>query len=403
MSMKIMELKQQAAFATNKADAIISAAERAGRELTEAESQDVSMCMAAATSHQRDIKQRESRTSLASLVPNARNRVIMEGGRQFSVPRAPQLSHEYADAFYAYVGSNGAQLDAALYEGSEGLGGYAVPSMVDGNIVPLAPNEMSVRQLASVIPTAMDIRIPQKGSFGVAAVKAESTTSVPTVFAETDPTLTQITLSAYMAGICETVSWELAQDVPSFQAFCVDDMILAQQMFEENWYVDGTGVNQPQGLLGNVGAGVTGEVADANGNLLSLAAIMDVIGTLNSVYHPGAAFLMQRATGVALRKAQLQANLFEPAFTRVDGQDFLFGYPVSYSASMPSVAPGATPVLFGNFKMGYVIGDRGGSGINVKILDQPKALQGQLMLLAYRRTDGRVRRSEAIQGLTLHA
>jgi len=70
---------------------------------------------------------------------------------------------------------------------------------------------------------------------------------------------------------------------------------------------------------------------------------------------------------------------------------------------MPAVAAAATPLLFGNFKLGYVIGDRGGSGINVKVLDQPLAVQGQIILLAYRRTDGRVRRSEAIQAITLHS
>ena len=111
---------------------------------------------------------------------------------------------------------------------------------------------------------------------------------------------------------------------------------------------------------------------------------------------------MQRASAIELRKAQKQANLFEPVFTRVGTQDYLHGYPVTYSTAMPAIAAGATPVLFGNFKLGYVIGDRGGSGINVKILDQPAALQGQIILLAYRRTDGRVRRSEAIQAITLH-
>jgi HK97 family phage major capsid protein len=68
---------------------------------------------------------------------------------------------------------------------------------------------------------------------------------------------------------------------------------------------------------------------------------------------------------------------------------------------MPAIAAGNTPVLFGDFKTGYVIGDRGGSGVNVKILDQPKAIEGILQLLAYRRTDGRVRRCEAIQAITL--
>jgi HK97 family phage major capsid protein len=137
--------------------------------------------------------------------------------------------------------------------------------------------------------------------------------------------------------------------------------------------------------------------------LVSIAGILDLIATLKSYYHPGASFLMTRATSTVIRKAQTQANLFSPAFTREGGVDRLFGYPVAYSANMPAAARGAAPLLFGDFKQGYVIGDRGGSGINVKVLDQPLASQGQVQILTYRRTDGRVRRSEAIQQYNITA
>lgn len=106
---------------------------------------------------------------------------------------------------------------------------------------------------------------------------------------------------------------------------------------------------------------------------------------------------MARPTSVVLRKAQMLSNLFFPAFASVGGQDYLFGYPVNYASAMPSAARGHAPVLFGDFKRGYLIGDRGGAGINVKVLDQVQAINGIIVLLAYRRTDGRVRRSEAIQ------
>jgi len=240
----------------------------------------------------------------------------------------------------------------------------------------------------------------------VPAAKAESGASTNS-FTESDPTLGQFTLSAFMAGLVHTISWELAQDVPSFQQFAIGDMLLAQSIFEENWYVNGTGTGQPQGLIGNVGAGITGVSASSEGESALNAAILDstfdILGTLKGAYHEGASFLMQRATAILLRKAQKQANLFEPVFTRTGGTDYLHGYPVAYSTSMPPATAGGsnTPILFGNFTVGYVIGDRGGSGINVKILDQPLAVQGQIQLLAYRRTDGRVRRSEAIQGITL--
>jgi HK97 family phage major capsid protein len=173
-------------------------------------------------------------------------------------------------------------------------------------------------------------------------------------------------------------------------------------MREESLYITGTGTGQPQGLIGNVGAGVT-EEPDANGNLVSISGTLDLTGTLNAVYHPNASWLMTRASSIIIRKAQVQSNLFEPVWTRVGKQDFLHGYPVEYSASMPTAARSACPVLFGDFKQGFVIGDRGGSGINVKVLDQPLATQGQIVLLAYRRTDSRVRRSEATQSYNVAA
>ncbi len=173
-------------------------------------------------------------------------------------------------------------------------------------------------------------------------------------------------------------------------------------MLEENLYCNGTGTGQAQGLIGNTGAGITGVAAgtDSYGSEL-IDASYDVLAKLNAAYHPGAAWLMARSTGVAIRKAQRKANLFDPVWTRESGRDYLHGYPVTFSGYMPAIAATKTPVLFGDFRQGYIIGDRGGAGICIKILDQPKATEGQLVLLGYRRTDGRVRRPEAIQAITL--
>jgi HK97 family phage major capsid protein len=394
--LNLFELKAQREHALAKADSLVKAAETGHRPLTSNEEIEVATCLTAVNSLNPRIKTIEQNNTITKMFPNGV--VLVDGGRKYQVNKqAPQFSADYPDAFYDYVASRGQKVSAALYEGSSPAGGYAVPITVDDQIVPLAPQEMSVRRLAQVIPTVNDIKLPVKSSFGVASLKAELS-----AFAESDLSLTQVTLSAFMAGIQENVSWELAQDVPAFQAFAVTDMILAQQMFEENLYINGTGTGQAQGLINNV-APATFEEPDAAGNLVSIAGTLDIIGKLNSIYHPGASWLMNRTTSIVIRKAQMQSNLFFPAFTRVGDQDFLHGYPVEYASAMPTAARGASPILFGNFKMGYVIGDRGGSGINVKVLDQPLATQGIIILLAYRRTDGRVRRSEAIQQYNISA
>jgi len=339
----------------------------------------------------------------------------------------PVMSPEYGEAFLALVRSGGVQgnsalaegydplfggfalpsmpgMSAALYEASPSGGGYAVPVATDNQIVPLGLPDLGVRSLARVIATQTDIKLPLQSSFGTAGIKAESGSSTNT-FAESDPALGQFTLSAFMTGLTHTVSWELLQDVSVFQQFAIQDLLNAIAIKEDSLFVSGTGTNQPQGLVGNVGTGTGSPYAVESTGAYLLDATLDAVGTLKASYFPNAAWLMSRATATAIRRAQLQANLFAPVWTREGGRDFLHGYPVSFSGTLPALPTatnaGVTPILFGSFNDGYVIGDRGGSGTFVKILDQPLATAGQTVLLGYKRVDGRVRSAEAIQGISI--
>lgn len=400
-TMDIFSLKRQHAHALNKAESIIRAAETEGRDLTASESNDIDVATTAARALEPQIREAERKSTIRAHFPNG-GVLLTNGGRRVTQQPQKLLSEEYEDAFFDYVASNGQRLSAALYEGSGSAGGFTVPVTVEGQVIPLAPTDMGVREIASVISTVMDIKLPRATTISTATAKAEGDGTGSNVFTESEPVLEQFTLSAFMAGVLHQISWELAQDVPAFQQFAVGDMLLAQSLYEENLFVNGTGTGQAQGLIGNTGAGVTGVAAGTDSYESELLdATFGVMGDLKTPYHPGASWLMSRATSIVLRKAQKNANLFEPVFTRSGGKDYLHGYPVTYSTAMPAIATTKTPILFGDFKQGYVIGDRGGSGINVKILDQPKATEGLIQLLCYRRTDGRIRRSEAIQAITL--
>ncbi|GGG71881.1 phage major capsid protein [Edaphobacter dinghuensis] len=408
--MNIIEIKKQRAEASDAADNIIQSAALAGRALSPQETAQVRENLTKAGKLEAEIAERESRSTIRTTFPSGLDLLTpgrSSAQRQSSAPIGNNpmeipiqaFAEDYNNAYSTWIRSGGKKMEAALYEGSNVAGGFAVPTITDGQVVPLAPQEMAVRRIARVIPTTNDLKVPVKATFGTAAIKSESGASTNT-FTDSDPTISQFELTSFMVGRQTSASWELLQDVAQFQAFVVDDLVLSLQMFEESQFINGTGTGEPQGLIGNTGTGVTG-VANTGSDLLD--ATYDVQASLNAAYHSGASFLMARSTGVALRKAQKQANLFEPVFTRSGGQDYLHGYPVNYSASMPTMAASATPVLFGDFNAGYIIGDRGGAGISIKFLDQIKAVSGQLVLLAYRRTDGRVRRSEAIQAITIAA
>jgi HK97 family phage major capsid protein len=429
--MKFLELKKQHKFALDEAEKIVTATEAAHREMTADERQRFDMAMSSANAIGKKLDALQATNTMSQFF-NRDGALLMDGGIASPGNRnQTPMSEDYTNAFVAFLRSGGKQasdtlsegfdplfggfclpslpgMSSAMYEGtlgsSNGAGGYAVNVPTDGQIIPLAVPDLGVRSVAKVIPTATDIKLPSQSTFGTAGIKAESGASTNT-FSESNPTLSQLTLSAFMMGLTHTVSWELLQDVGLFNEFAIRDLINAVSIAEDGFFVTGTGTGQPQGLVGNTGTGTGSPYAwESTGSYL-LNATDDILGTLKGSYFPNAAWLMSRATAVAIRKAQRQANLFAASWTREGGRDFLHGFPVSYSAAMPAIptatSAGVVPILFGSFQDGYVVGDRGGTGTFIKVLDQPLATAGQTVLLAYHRVDGRVRRSEAIQAITI--
>lgn len=399
----LQQLEAEHSHALAAADSIISALERQKRQPTTNEQSAIDGHIRTANALKPRIEAAKTKATprtVAELHAQVglpqRERVYVEPRTTHGEPLQPKrFSREYLAAVRAYMGGMG-PLNASLNEGSNIAGGYAVPIEVEGNIIPLSPADSSIRRLATTIVTVRDLKIPRVDVHTTVAAKAETS-----AFGQATPTLSQFTLSAFMAGVEVITSLEALQDFDVLDLL-IQDTLASFSDYESNLYINGTGNGQPQGLIGNVDAGGTFE-PDSNSNPVTCAGIRSLIGSLRETYAVNGAFLMSKAASLSIRASQLQSGLFEPAFTRVGGQDYLYGYPVGYESSMPAAVRGNTPVLFGDFKRGYLIGDRGGSGINAKVLDQALATQGLVDLYFFRRTDGRVRRSEAIKSYTISA
>jgi HK97 family phage major capsid protein len=405
----VAELKSQHNDALDRAQGVLSAAERNRRGLTPDEKRMVDSHMHRADRLKAEIDEKQkserattpeaARAALAKFdhIPRSPALLEMRASTGPSPERVITTKTRFTPGYHAelfhYLRTGHRGMEAALYEGASVQGGYAATIEVDREIVPLAPTDFAVRQLARQINlTTTSVLVPQKAAITpLSQLKGETN-----AFPSGQPTLSQFTATPAMVGVQMATSLQALEDIPGFQAFLQDDASLAMQEEEESLFLSGTGSGQPQGILGNTGAGVT-EEPDTNGNAVSISGTLDLIGQLNAMYQPNASWLMSRPTSIVIRKAQVEQNLFFPAWTRVGAQDFLHGYPVHYSADMPTAARGNTPVLFGDFKAGYLIADMGGPAIRVKVIEQYLASQGVIYLLFFRRTDGRVRRSEAIQ------
>jgi HK97 family phage major capsid protein len=317
-----------------------------------------------------------------------------------------EVTSEYAEAFWnQFSDKNGhghnlrtGKFDmAALGEGGTAAdGSYLVPSQTDPSIPNLAIIEASARKLSRVITTEMDLKLPYQSAKATAAQKSESNNSGTNAFATNVPQFNTTTLTAYMGGDSIYVSWELMQDVKALAQFVTAELNRAVFVYEENAFINGNGSGAPLGYLN----GATTFATEA----LNIGNILDLVAALNKQYYAGASFLFNRAEFHRLYKTQIAASQYQTWVTYdANGQARLLGFPVEFSSVMPTyVASPATngAVLFGDFSAGWVIGDRGDSNIRVKVLDQPAAVNGQTIVLGYRRTDQRCILQEAVQLLT---
>lgn len=317
-----------------------------------------------------------------------------------SAKKFSNCTSEYATAFWNAFKTRDFR-NAALAEGGTAAdGSYLVPSQTDPTIPALAVIEASARKLSRVITTEMDIKLPYQASKTVATAKAESTNSGTNAFGTSVPTFNTTTLSAYMAGNSIAISWELMQDVKALSQFVTADLMRAVYNYEEGQFIGsaalGTGTGMPLGYLN----GATVQTTAA----LTISTVLDLVAALKAAYYPGASFLINRGEFHRLYKAQIAASQFQTYVTYdANGQARLLGFPVSFSSAMPmyTASPAVSgAVLFGDFAAGWIIGDRGDSNIYVKVLDQVAALNGQTIVLGYRRTDQRCTLQESVQLLT---
>jgi HK97 family phage major capsid protein len=378
--MKLLDMRKQHKFALDKAEKIVSAMEATGRkEMNGGGDATVRMAMSAAKALEPKINSIQSTNTMSQFF-NRDGALLMDGGLASPGSRAQKpMSADYTNAFVAFLRSGGKQASSALSEGfdplfggfalpslpgmssamyegtlgsSNGAGGYAVNVPTDGQIIPLAVPDLGVRSVARVIPTATDVKLPSQSTFGTAGIKAESGASTNT-FSESDPTLSQLTLSAFMMGLTHTFSWELLQDVSLFQEFGVRDLINAVSIAEDGFFVTGTGTGQPQGLVGNTGTGTASPyVVESTGNLFAQR---------HGRYSWHAQRVVLPQCGVADEPCNRRCNSEGTAssqslcglWTREGGRDFLHGFPVSYSAAMPAIptatSAGVVPILFGSF------------------------------------------------------
>lgn len=160
-------------------------------------------------------------------------------------------------------------------------------------------------------------------------------------------------------------------------------------------FVSGNAIGKPEGLLTNASVGTTNS---GNASALTADGLITLVHDIKSDYGRNGTFMFNRTTLGAIRKLKDTANqyVFQPGMQIIAGvPNTILGYPYVEAADMPSVAAGTKPVIFGDFRRGYMIVDR----VSLSVLRDPftQATSGNVRYVARRRVGGQVVMAEALR------
>lgn len=206
----------------------------------------------------------------------------------------------------------------------------------------------------------------------------------------------RLDIQAYQLSEFVRLGTEFASD----QAFAIEDYVIGKfarcfGVSEEAAFVNGTGENQPTGILNETqGAeiGVTAESASA----INYDEVMKLYFSLDKKYRKHAVWIMNDETTLALRTLKDSAG----NYLWRNSDDTIFSKPVQIVDSMPSVGAGQKVIAFGDFSYYWLVQR---FPVTIRALKEKFALRGQIGYLGYEYLDGKLIRPEAVKVLQMAA
>jgi len=267
-------------------------------------------------------------------------------------------------------------LKATMVEGSDVLGGYAVPIDFNSRVIERMPGFTMIRPWAFKLTTSRDMVSIPVGTGGddqyTSAVRVTWVDETPTAGqSETNLTFGMENIAIHTVMATTPISRNMLEDA----FFDVEDFLAtkyaeAAGIDEDNRFLTSAGGASPLGILpgsANVGGLTEEDTGNANaltwdgaGAAVTKHGLIGMVYAIASQYLPRARWLMERATVEEIRTMKDGAGnyLWEP--DQQAGQPLmLLGYPVYMQEGMPSIAADAYPILFGDFSA-YYIADRVG-------------------------------------------
>lgn len=401
--MTIKEMLEKRANIWDQAQAILQKARDEKRALSGEEQQQFDRM----TAEMDEIKATVDREERAATIEAEMRKNVIDPVRPSSDPtenRAgdPRGSAEYRDAFFQWLRTENPQAPTearslletkgkveqrALSAVTGAAGAYTVPTATMQSIIKAMSfwgglRRSRVRTLTTstgnVIPWPTVNDTANKG-----ARIAENT-----AMAEQDTTFGQKNLNAYMyTSKIIRIPWALLTDTAVDLEQLLRDLFAERigRITNEEMTLTGTGVDQPEALVGGAALGKTG--ANGQTSTITYADLIDLMFSVDPVYRDNAEWMLHDTTVKAVLK-MVDANglpLWQPSLV-AGAPDMILGKKYVVNSDVAAMGASAKSVLFGDFSA-YVVRDvLDGAFIR---LGERYAEYGQVAFVLWSRHDGR--------------
>lgn len=291
-------------------------------------------------------------------------------------------------AFVNFVAGNIEELRAGEIQLTQGNNGSIVPTSIANKIIKAVRDMVPFLQLADVVQTNGTLSVPVYGEDSTNYIDADYV-SEGTDLTDNVGKFTTIDLTGYVLGALALVSKKLANNTDiDVVGFIVNQVAQAMAEKLETEFVNGTN-GKITGILEATKAITTGaSVAVTYDELVSLKH------SLKQRFRNSGVFIMNPATYTAICKLK-DAN-GQPYFKEDEYK--ILGQKVIETDSMPTIAPGAKAIVFGDLT-GYTI--KATAAVEVQVLREKFATKNMLGILAFGEYDAKITDSKKIAVLTM--
>lgn len=273
---------------------------------------------------------------------------------------------EYTDSFKMHMKRG--EVQASLNKGAADEGGYLAPVEWDRSIVDRLQEVSPMRALCAVQTISTNGFSKLFATRGTTSGWVGEVAPRPVTGTSTFASLAYTTGEIYANP---SATQQMLDDAEiNLEAWLANE-VQAEFAYQEGLaFLNGDGANKPNGLLTYIAGGASaavhpyGAIATVKSGAaaaLTSDGIIDLTSSLPTSLTAGARLIANRATITAIRKLKDgQGNyLWQPSFV-AGSPATVNGYGIVEVAGMPDIAAGSKPIVFGDFKRGYLIIDRVG-------------------------------------------